>query len=172
MEDQAKHPEPTTPESEDQTIRVDEMQALLDEAREQHLRALAELDNTRKRAQRDIENAHRFALDRFVADLAPVRESLEMGLGAAGGEGAKGALAEGLAMTLKQLDQVLAKYGVALVDPVGAAFDPELHEAMQTVPSDQAAPDTVVQVLQKGLTLNGRLLRPALVVVARAPDGG
>jgi molecular chaperone GrpE len=166
MEDQAKHPEPTAPESEDQTIRVDEMQALLDEAREQHLRALAELDNTRKRAQRDIENAHRFALDRFIADLAPVRESLEMGLGAA-----TGVVAEGLAMTLNQLDQALAKHGVAVVDPAGAAFDPALHEAMQVFPTDEVAPDTVVQVLQKGLTLNGRLLRPALVVVARAPDG-
>lgn len=159
------------PENEEPTIRVDEMQALLDEAREQHLRALAELDNTRKRAQRDIENAHRFALDRFIADLAPVRESLEMGLEAAGGDGATGAVAEGLAMTLKQLDQALAKHGVAVVDPAGAAFDPALHEAMQAVATDEAAPDTVVQVLQKGLTLNGRLLRPALVVVARAPDG-
>lgn len=163
---------PEAPEAEEQTIRVDEMQALLDEAREQHLRALAELDNTRKRAQRDIENAHRFALDRFVADLAPVRESLEMGLEAAGGEGAKGAVAEGLVMTLRQLDQALTKHGVAVVDPIGAAFDPALHEAMQTVATDEAAPDTVVQVLQKGLTLNGRLLRPALVIVARAPDGG
>lgn len=155
----------------EQTVRVDEMQALLDEAREQHLRALAELENTRKRAQRDIENAHRYALDRFVADLAPVRESLEMGLGAAGGDGPSEALAEGVAMTLKQLDQVLAKHGVAVIDPAGALFDPTLHEAMQTVQTDDADPDTVVQVLQKGLSLNGRLLRPALVVVARAPDG-
>jgi molecular chaperone GrpE len=146
------------------------LQAKADEHWERYLRAVAEQDNIRKRAERDVEHAHRYALDRFVGDLAPVRESLEMGLQAEASDA--GALREGVEMTLKQLDQVLSKHGVAVVDPDGERFDPELHEAMQAVPHADAAPDTVLTVVQKGLTLNGRLLRPARVIVARAPEDG
>lgn len=144
-------------------------QAKADDNWTQYLRAAAELDNTRKRAQRDIENAHRYALERFIGDLAPVRDSLEMGLAATGGDEAAEALRAGMLLTLQQLDQVLAHYGVEVVDPAGQPFDPERHEAMQVQPSEEAAPDTVLTVVQKGLVLNGRLLRPARVIVARAP---
>lgn len=145
-----------------------DLRAEADEHRERHLRALAELDNTRKRAQRDVEAAHRFAIERFAADLASVRDSLEMGLQAAAGEHAE-ALREGIEMTLRQLDVVLERHGVRVIDPAGEAFDPDLHEAMAVVPAEGHTPDTVVTVVQKGLFLNGRLLRPARVLIAAGP---
>lgn len=132
-----------------------------------YLRLAAELDNVRKRAQRDLEQAYKYALEKFVVELLPVKDSLEMGLGAAGDEAAAG-LREGVEMTLKLLADVLAKHGVTEVDPGGETFNPEFHEAMATQPSDEAAPDTVLTVIQKGYLLNGRLLRPARVIVARA----
>lgn len=147
---------------------VAELQAKADEHWAQYLRAAAELDNTRKRAARDVESAHRYALERIAADLAPVRDSLEMGLAAAGDDA--GPLKDGVEMTLKQFDQALARHGIEVVDPAGAPFDPERHEAMQTVPTADAEPGTVVQVVQKGFVLNGRLVRPARVLVAREPD--
>ena len=142
------------------------LQAKADENWSQYLRAVAELDNMRKRAQRDVEHAHRFALEKFLSDLAPVRESLEMGLAAASQDKAVQSLKAGVEMTLKQLDAVLERHGVAILDPVGQRFDPEFHEAMQVMPSADAEPDTVLIVVQRGMTLNGRLLRPARVIVS------
>lgn len=137
----------------------------------QYLRAVAELDNTRKRAERDVEQARRFALERFVADLLPVKDSLEMGLNAASDATDKaGALVEGTEMTLKQLAQVFEKFGITEVDPKGERFNPEQHEAMATQPSADAEPDTVLTVVQKGYLLNGRVLRAARVLVARSPE--
>ncbi len=155
----------------DETPDFEAIQAKADENWSQYLRAAAELENLRKRAQRDVENAHRYALERFVADLAPVRDSLEMGLAAAGDSEETAALREGVAMTLKQLDDVLARHGVAIVDPPkGERFDPDQHEAMQVMVDPEAAPDTVVLVVQKGLSLNGRVMRPARVIVAGTPN--
>lgn len=137
----------------------------------QYLRAVAELDNTRKRAERDIEQARRFALERFAADLLPVKDSLEMGLNAAtDAQDKPGALLEGTEMTLRQLAQVFEKFGITEIDPKGERFDPERHEAMATQPSADAEPDTVLTVVQKGYLLNGRVLRAARVLVARKPD--
>lgn len=137
----------------------------------QYLRAVAELDNTRKRAARDVEQARRFAIERFAADLLAVKDSLEMGLNAATDSGDKaGALLEGTEMTLKQLAQVFEKFGITELDPRGEKFDPEQHEAMATQPSAEAEPDTVLTVVQKGYLLNGRVLRAARVLVARKPD--
>lgn len=147
------------------------LQAKADENWAQYLRAAAEIENMRKRAQRDVENAHRYALERFVADLAPVRDSLEMGLAAAGTSEETAALREGVAMTLKQLDDVLVRHGVDIINPAkGEGFDPEKHEAMQVVPDSEAQPDTVVLVVQKGLSLNGRVMRPARVLVSGTPS--
>lgn len=143
-----------------------EAQAKADAHWAQYLRAAAELENTRKRALRDIEHAHRYALERFAADLAPVRDSLELGLAA---DATVESLRSGVEATLKQLDQTLTRHGVEVIDPAGQPFDPERHEAMSTMPSADAAPDTVLQVIQKGLVLNGRLVRPARVIVAVAP---
>lgn len=136
----------------------------------EYLRAVAELENLRKRSARDVEHAHKFALERFVRDLLPVRDSLEQGLQAAREEdsGAE-KLIEGKELTLRMLDKVLADHGVEEIDPQGSRFNPELHEAMTTQPSGDHEPDTVLMVLQKGYTLNGRLVRPARVVVAAAP---
>jgi len=155
-----------------------EIEVALDEAREkaednwnQYLRAVAELDNTRKRAGRDVEHARRFAIERFAADLLPVKDSLEMGLNVASDVIDKAdALLEGTQMTLKQLAQVFEKFGITEIDPKGERFDPEMHEAMATQPSSDAEPDTVLTVVQKGYMLNGRMLRAARVLVARKPD--
>lgn len=144
--------------------------ARADENWERYLRAAAELDNVRKRAERDVENVRKFALERFATELLAVKDSLELGL-AAGEETADvQGLIEGTRTTLRQLAGVLERFGVAEVNPEGEPFDPELHEAMTTQPSADVEPGTVLTVYQKGYTLNGRLLRPARVVVAAEPQ--
>ncbi|HNP36922.1 MAG TPA: nucleotide exchange factor GrpE [Woeseiaceae bacterium] len=132
---------------------------------DRYLRAAAETENMRKRAARDVENARRYALENFGRDLLAVKDSLEMGIQAA--ENADVAsLLEGKAATLKLLATTMERFGITEVDPVGEPFDPELHEAMSMMPSDTVEPGSVVTVMQKGYVLNGRLLRPAMVVVA------
>lgn len=149
---------------------LDAAQAKADEHWELYLRSAAESENARKRAARDVEQARRFALERFVTDLVPVRDSLEMGLAAVAGEQDAGAVKTGVEMTLKQLDQVLEAHGVEIVDPLGARFDPERHEAMSVAQEAGADPGTVIAVVQKGVVLNGRLIRPARVIVAGGPS--
>jgi len=135
---------------------------------ERALRAHAELDNVRKRLERDLQNAHKFGLERFVSELLPVKDSLELGLAAASGKGADAAgIVEGVELTLRMLDQVMEKFGVSTVDPLGAPFDPEFHQAMTMRESDTAEPGTVLEVVQKGCLLNERLVRPAMVIVAK-----
>ncbi len=142
-----------------------ELQAKADDNWEKYLRAAAELENVRKRAARDIENAHKFALERFATELLAVLDSLEAGL-AAGEEADAETLLKGKEATLKQLLAVMQRFGVEEVDPHGEPFDPTLHEAMTVQPSADVEPGSVVTVFQKGYALNGRLLRPARVVVA------
>ena len=137
-------------------------------ARDAQLRALAELDNVRKRAQRDIENAQRFALERFAGELLSVRDSLELAVQSAGTADAP-SLAQGLQATLQLLAQAFERFSIVRLDPQGESFDPTVHEAVLVQESAAAPPDTVLQVLQSGYQLNGRLLRPARVIVARAP---
>ena len=159
------------PESpEDAEERLAELQAKADENWDKYLRAAAELENVRKRAARDVENAHKFALERFANELLAVRHSPEMGL-AAGEEADVESLREGKEATLKQLTAVMERFGVEELDPLGEPFDPTLHEAMTMQPSADAEPGSVLTVFQKGYALNGRLLRPARVIVA-AEDGG
>ncbi len=148
---------------------LDAALAKAEEHWELYLRSAAESENARKRAARDVEQARRFALERFVTDLVPVRDSLEMGLAAAVGEQDAEAVRTGVEMTLKQLDQVLESHGVEIVDPLGTRFDPERHEAMSVASDAAAEPDSVVAVVQKGVVLNGRLVRPARVIVAGTP---
>jgi molecular chaperone GrpE len=156
-------------------VSVEELQRQLEAAQQkaddnwnQVLRIQADLENLRKRSLRDVENAHKFALEKFAVDLLPVRDSLEMGLSHADDEAGIDSLREGMELTLKALTQALEKYNIVEVNPVGERFDPELHEAMAMQESDEAEPNTVLTVVQKGYTLNGRLIRPAMVVVARA----
>ena len=140
---------------------------------EQYLRAVAELDNVRKRAQRDIEAANRYGLEKFALELLPVRDSLELAVQSADqGEGDVQSLRQGQEATLKLLVKALDTLGITAIRPLGEAFDPARHEAMLAQESSTAAPDTVLQVVQSGYELNGRLLRPARVIVAKAAAGG
>lgn len=132
---------------------------------ERYLRAAAETENVRKRAARDVEHAHKYALERFSNELLAVRDALELGLESSDAADID-SLLEGSRATLKQLATVMERFGVEVVDPAGEPFDPEYHEAISVQPSDDVEPGSVVTVMQKGYTLNGRLLRPALVVVA------
>lgn len=140
------------------------------EARDAQLRAFAEMENIRKRSQREVEAAHRYAVERFALDLIDVRDTLEMGIGAAGSAPESAKLIEGMQATLRLIDKAFDKAGIAVVDPAGQPFNPEFHEAMVTQPSADQPPGTVLAVVQKGFTLNGRLLRPARVVIARASE--
>jgi molecular chaperone GrpE len=146
-------------------------QAKADENWDKYLRTAAELENVRKRAARDVEKAHKFSLERIVADLLEVRDSLEMAL-SSGEQSTIENLKEGNETTLKLLVAVMQRYGVEEIDPLGEPFDPNRHEAMTMQPSTDAEPDSVLTVFQKGYALNGRLLRPARVVVAAAPAEG
>ena len=156
---------PETSEAQAPESALTEAQAKADENWNLYLRAAAELDNVRKRAARDVENAHKFALESFGRELLAVVDSLEMGLAAADNADAD-ALREGSEATCKLLKTTLERFGISEVDPEGEPFDPELHEAISMMPSPNTEPGSVAQVIQKGYALNGRLLRPARVIVA------
>jgi len=141
-----------------------------EEHKNKHLRAVAELENVRRRAQRDVENAHRYGMERFARELLGVKDSLEIGLQAVEDSPAGSVAADGFSATLKQLSQSLGKFGIAEIDPAGEVFNPELHEAMAMQPSDDQDPGTVITVVQKGYTLHDRLLRPARVIVSQLAD--
>jgi molecular chaperone GrpE len=146
-----------------------EARARADEHWNSYLRAVAETDNLRKRAQRDVEAASRYAIERFAGELLEVRDSLELGV-AAGASAEPARLLEGMEATLRLLNRAFEKSGLSVVDPAGQPFNPEFHEAMATQPSADQPSGTVLAVVQKGYVLNGRLLRPARVLVAREPD--
>ena len=151
---------------------VDELSAArakADEHWQAYLRAVAETENVRKRAARDVEAASRYAIERFAGELLEVRDSLELGI-AAGATADPARLVEGMEATLRLVNRAFEKSGISVLDPAGQPFNPEFHEAMVTQPSAEQVPGTVLAVVQKGYVLNGRLLRPARVVIARAPD--
>jgi molecular chaperone GrpE len=148
---------------------VDQLRATVVGLKDEALRERAELDNQRKRLARDVDLARKFANERLLAELLPVLDSLDAGLNAAPA-GDSDALRAGLELTRQQLLKVAADNGLTVVDPQGQAFDPDQHQAISQADAADAAPGTVLQVFQKGYLLNGRLLRPALVVVARHPD--
>ena len=131
----------------------------------------AEAQNARRRAEQDVERARKFALERFAGDLLPVVDNLERALEAAAEEPGVNPIAEGVDLTLKSLLDVLGKFNIEVVDPAGEPFDPQLHQAMTMVPNPDLEPNTVMDVMQKGYTLSGRLIRPAMVVVSKGPDG-
>lgn len=139
----------------------------LEESNERSLRIQAEMENLRKRTARDVENAHKYALDRFIKDLLPVIDSLELGISATDNIENIESLREGMDLTLKKFLDTLDKYGVTVVAPEGDKFDPEKHEAVSMLDTGDAESGTVVAVMQKGYELNGRLVRPAMVVVAK-----
>ncbi|MGB0732521.1 MAG: nucleotide exchange factor GrpE [Pontibacterium sp.] len=142
-------------------------QATIAELKDQALRSQAEAQNVRRRAEQDVEKAHKFALEKFALEMIEIADNLERAVQAAGEDEATQSLREGVEMTLSMFVAGLAKFNVEQVDPTGEAFNPDLHQAMSMVPAGDAAPNSVVAVMQKGYTLSGRLLRPAMVMVAQ-----
>jgi len=145
-----------------------ELKAKADDNWDRYLRAAAETENVRKRASRDVERARKYALEGFGSEMLAVKDSLELGLNAVESTDAAG-IAEGSKATLKLLTTALERFGITEIDPMGEPFDPERHEAINMQPTSDAEPGSVLSVVQKGYSLNGRLLRPAMVVVASAP---
>ncbi|WP_019625740.1 nucleotide exchange factor GrpE [Thioalkalivibrio sp. ALJT] len=149
--------------------RLQELEALAEERRDQALRAQAELENQRRRFERELENAHKYAMEKFASEMLEVGDSLEMGLQAARESKDVERIIEGAELTLKNLNRVFEKFGIQAEDPTGERFDPERHQAMSMQEDPDNPPNTVVATMQKGYLLQGRVLRPAMVVVSKAP---
>jgi len=162
-------PETEQSEAQSATGEVEQLTADLANAKDQVLRTHAEMQNLRRRMERDVENAHKYALEKFVGELLPVVDNLERSIQAmADIDGDFKAVSDGIELTLKSFQDVLARFKVEAVDPGGEAFNPDLHQAMSMLEVPDAKPNTVIDVFQKGYTLNGRLIRPAMVVVAKS----
>ena len=159
-QDMGQAPEMPSPE-------LEALRREAEESRDAYLRALAELDNLRKRSAREVEGARKFGAERLAQAILPVHDSLEAGLLATEKAG-QTALLEGQRATLRLLDEAFSSAGIREIDPLGEPFDPNKHEALSLLPAPDAAPNTVIQVVQKGYELNDRLLRAAKVIVARA----
>ena len=155
-------------------VALEAAQAEIESLNDRALRATAEVENVRKRADRSVANAHKFALEKFTGDLLPVIDSFERALEAASALASKndaaGSTVEGIELSLRLMNETLGRHGVEAIDPVGEPFNPSFHEAMSMVPNPDAEPGSVLQVVQKGYTLNERLVRPARVLVAKAPE--
>ena len=161
-------------ESPEEELSLEEMVAKLEadlaDAQDSALRAQADAANVQRRAEQEIDKARKFALDRFVGELLPVVDNMERALSAATDSGAEASIIEGLELTLKSFMDALKKSGVEIVDPQGEPFDPQLAQAMSMVENPDVEPNTVIAVMQKGYTLNGRLVRPAMVMVSKAAE--
>jgi len=159
----------TEEQSAEQLVKqLEAARAKADEHWDQLVRTKAQMDNLSKRHQRELENAHKYGLDKFVGELLGVWDSLELGHAAAQDENADvSKLLEGTELTLKMMSDAMSKLGVEQLDPMNEPFNPELHQAMSMQPRDDVPPNTVVAVVQKGYTLNGRLVRPAMVMVSQ-----
>lgn len=152
------------------TAKLATAEAKVAEQQDSVIRAKAEVENMRRRTAQDVEKAHKFALEKFAGDLLPVADNLQRALEAADKENeALIPMIEGIELTLKSFDSTLAKFGIEIVAPeTGEALNPELHQAMSMVPNPDVAPNAIISCLQKGYTINGRLLRPAMVIVSAA----
>jgi len=153
---------------------LEALQAKVQEFQEQVLRSQAEMQNVRRRAENDVEKAHKFAVEKFVKELLPVVDSLEKAVESTEGHDSSGDLVasirQGVELTLDMFLSGLKKFNVERLNPVGEPFDPQYHEAMSMVPAPNAEPNSVVAVMQKGYLLNGRVVRPAMVMVAKPQD--
>ena len=177
---EAQPVEPTDVDSEvtAEQARIAELEAQLEaaqqasaEERERAIRAVAEMENLRRRAAQDVAKAHQFALEKFAAELLPVLDNLERAIELADKENdALKPMVEGVELTLKSMQSGVAKFGLVALDPTNQPFDPNAHQAMSMVPSADVAPNTVIAVMQKGYELNGRVIRPAMVMVSKAVD--
>ncbi len=165
-------------ETEAEALSPEELMEKLEEAEkkatenwDQLLRTKAEMDNIRRRTQKDLENAHKYALEKFISELLAVKDSLEMGVQASQQENANvDSLREGSEMTLTMLAGLFEKFNVVELNPEGEKFNPEHHQAMSMQPSEEHEPNTVIAVMQKGYLLNDRLVRPAMVMVSKAAE--
>ncbi|HHQ4774338.1 TPA: nucleotide exchange factor GrpE [Aeromonas veronii] len=177
---EAQPVEPTDVDSEvtAEQARIAELEAQLEtaiqkaaEERERALRTAAEMENLRRRTELDVEKAHKFALEKFANELLPVLDNLERAIELADKENeALKPMIEGVELTLKSMQSGVAKFGLVALDPANQPFDPNAHQAMSMVPSADVAPNTVIAVMQKGYELNGRVIRPAMVMVSKAAD--
>ena len=149
-------------------VQLEQANAKADENMDLALRTRAEMENLRKRQSRELENAHKYSLDKIAAELLPVKDTLELGVAAADEEDAElEKIVEGTELTLKMLTQALEKFNILEVDPLGEKFNPDLHQAISMQEGTDKPANTVLTVMQKGYTLNERLLRPAMVVIAK-----
>ncbi len=172
----AEKEEETGSEQESEQVTVEELQKQLKQAEkkaadnwDKALRIQAEMENLKRRTQKDLENAHKYGLEKFAKELLAVIDSLELGIQASTSDAPEVvALREGSELTIKQFESVFAKFNIEAIDPMGQAFNPEQHQAMTMQPSADVDPNTVINVFQKGYILNGRLIRPAMVVVSQA----
>ncbi|QWZ79077.1 MULTISPECIES: nucleotide exchange factor GrpE [Aeromonas] len=177
---EAQPVEPTDVDSEvtAEQARIAELEEQLEtaiqkaaEERERALRTAAEMENLRRRTELDVEKAHKFALEKFAAELLPVLDNLERAIELADKDNdALKPMVEGVELTLKSMQSGVAKFGLVALDPTNQPFDPNAHQAMSMVPSADVAPNTVIAVMQKGYELNGRVIRPAMVMVSKAAD--
>ena len=159
---------------ESKEVDVEFLQGQLEKLQEQSkvsldkvVRAQAEMENLRKRAARDVENAHKYALEKFTNELLPIMDSLELGLSASVKAKNLDDLCKGMELTLEMFNTVMEKFGITMIEPKGEKFDPELHDAVSMQETDDSNSGIIIEVMQKGYTLNGRLIRPAMVVVAK-----
>jgi len=160
-------PPPEEGEASAEIVGDEDAAAQIAGLKDQVLRSLAEVENIKRRAARDVEHAHKFAVERLISDLFPVLDSLEKAVETAlATEGAE-PIAEGVELSLKLFVDTLSKSGVEQIDPLGEPFDPQLHEALTVVPNPDAEPNSVMDVMQKGYRLNGRLVRAAKVIVVQ-----
>ena len=167
VEEVAESDERAGPDEEESELsELEQAQARVAEVRDRMARLQAEMENLRKRTARDVENAHKFALESFSRELLTVADSMDLGLNAARETEEVASILEGMELTRKQMLGVMEKFNVEIMDAQGVRFDPEQHEAMTMVPNPEMEPNTVMDVIQKGYTLNGRLLRPARVIVS------
>ena len=148
-------------------LQLEKLKQESEENLDKAIRAQAEMENLRKRASRDIENAHKYALEKFTNELLPVIDSLELGLSASVDAEKAGDIYKGMELTLEKFTTVIEKFGIEKINPKGEKFDPELHEAVSMQETNDKNSGNVVAVMQKGYTLNGRLIRPAMVIVAK-----
>lgn len=166
-------------ESEAVEVSIEDLQKQLTKAEQKAadnldkaLRVQAEMENLKRRTQKDLDSAHKYGLEKFAKELLSVIDSLELGIQAATSDVPEVVkLKEGSELTIAQFESVFAKFNIVAINPVGEAFNPEFHQAMTMVPSPDAEPNSVINVFQKGYVLNGRLIRPAMVVVAQAVAG-
>ena len=169
MEEEIAYDEKEIVETENQLLQqLQEAEKKAEENWQLLLRTKAEMENLRKRTEKDLENAHKYGMEKFVSEMLPVKDSMELGLAAQ--DVTVESLHEGMKLTMNMFNTTFEKLGVKEINPENAPFDPEMHQAMTMQATDDVEPDTVIAVMQKGYLLNDRLVRPAMVVVSKKPE--